>query len=732
MGQVLSIAELVGADLVLAPEELARLRMRAPNPVAESWGLGVLAEASGSAPSTLLQVLAEVMVELGLAESAAVSVLEPGGASGFCRWRAVAGQYGTKQGLTLPRDASPCGIVLDSTRALLFRRPARRFAVLQELLPAIFESLIIPLTTEGETWGAVWAVSHSSERPFDAEDVRLLTSLVRFVTQQLKLLDVPESFAVSAPSIQARSSQSATPGDGASLSAAIGPALAGNWGRPRLAPAKEGFCILEVSLDASNQPTDCRFLVVAPSFEERTGLKRALGKRIQDLLPAHESCWLELMGQVVRRGEPLKIPVQSLGLQGASTIFAARYGVEGARYVAILFIEGSGEPSSETKAPVEDRYWSLLDSLAEAFFVVEIIFDEHQRPLDFVFIEVNPAFAMHTGLYDVVGRRMREIAPNHEQHWFENFARVALTGEAARFESRAKELGERWFDVYAFRFGAAENRQVGVLSTDITVRKQIEQLVRRSHQLLEQQVEERAFDLLKANSVLQREVAQRIRAESARTELLRKLASAQEEERRRIARDLHDQTGQLLAGLALAIKSISQVEGVPAIAARRAADALRITDELSRQVHLLAVRLRPVALDDLGLSAALRQLVSEWVHATEIEVDLESGADSERLPPDVETALYRVVQESLTNVAKHARAKHVSVVVGRHGGNAVAMVEDDGRGFAPGSVGPGRLGLVGLRERVSLVGGSLDVESTRGRGTTVIARVPLSISEESS
>jgi signal transduction histidine kinase len=131
-------------------------------------------------------------------------------------------------------------------------------------------------------------------------------------------------------------------------------------------------------------------------------------------------------------------------------------------------------------------------------------------------------------------------------------------------------------------------------------------------------------------------------------------------------------------------------------------------------------------LDDLGLHAALRQLLGDWSRRYGIKVDLQAaGVTRERLPADVETVLYRVVQEAMTNVARHARAQHVSVVIERHGGQAIAVVEDHGVGFDPCANGHGRLGLVGMRERVTLAGGTFEVESEAGCGTTVIARLPL-------
>src|SRR5262249_45435714 len=136
---------------------------------------------------------------------------------------------------------------------------------------------------------------------------------------------------------------------------------------------------------------------------------------------------------------------------------------------------------------------------------------------------------------------------------------------------------------------------------------------------------------------------------------------------------------------------------------------------------------RPTVLDDVGLYAALAQHIAGWSDRTEIEVDYEAAAvETERLPADIETAVYRIVQEALTNVARHAKAHRVSVTISRHGGDVTVAVEDDGVGFnSEAAVTSGRLGLVGMQERVALIGGTLDVESSPGSGTTVLARFPL-------
>jgi two-component system sensor histidine kinase UhpB len=144
-----------------------------------------------------------------------------------------------------------------------------------------------------------------------------------------------------------------------------------------------------------------------------------------------------------------------------------------------------------------------------------------------------------------------------------------------------------------------------------------------------------------------------------------------------------------------------------------------------QDVRRLAVELRPKALDDFGLVPALQRLTDTFSEQTGIALELESRLPETRLPSEVETVLYRVVQEALTNVVKHARAEHVSILLRERDGAVAAVIEDDGRGFSLEAAEEEGLGLVGMRERVSLVDGRLDVESTEGGGTTIVVEVPL-------
>jgi signal transduction histidine kinase len=211
-------------------------------------------------------------------------------------------------------------------------------------------------------------------------------------------------------------------------------------------------------------------------------------------------------------------------------------------------------------------------------------------------------------------------------------------------------------------------------------------------------------------------------SERVASDALRRVVSAQELERQRLARELHDETGQALTSILLGLKSVEDAKS--ASEASAAAGELReLVVTTLQDVRRLAVELRPKALDDFGLVSALERLVETFHEQTGIEVDLEPRLGEERLPSDVETTLYRITQEALTNVVKHAQAKHVSIVLTRRDSSVSAVIEDDGRGFTAGSDGDG-LGLLGMRERIALVGGRLEVESSPGSGTTLSVEVP--------
>jgi PAS domain S-box-containing protein len=221
---------------------------------------------------------------------------------------------------------------------------------------------------------------------------------------------------------------------------------------------------------------------------------------------------------------------------------------------------------------------------------------------------------------------------------------------------------------------------------------------------------------------------QKREAERARTELLARLVFVQEDERRRIARDMHDQFGEQLTALSLRIALLKQACADHADLAGQAEALEAIAQRLDRDVDQLVWDLRPTALDDLGLRAALTNHIDDWSQRSNIAAELHtSGLLDDRLAPEVETALYRIAQEALNNVAKHSQARRVEVILERRSDCVLLILEDDGVGFdeaGGGSAGRG-FGLVGMQERAALVGASLQIESTPGKGTTILVRMPV-------
>jgi two-component system, NarL family, sensor histidine kinase UhpB len=212
------------------------------------------------------------------------------------------------------------------------------------------------------------------------------------------------------------------------------------------------------------------------------------------------------------------------------------------------------------------------------------------------------------------------------------------------------------------------------------------------------------------------------RIEEERRRSGRLVMRAQEEERRRLARDLHDEVNQALTAILLRLEALAQ-EAPPA-RADEVAELKRLVNQAMGELLNLARQLRPTALDDHGLVPALEAQLKRFSTSTGVEVRLKRDGDPEVLPEDVQTALYRVTQEALANVARHAGATAVEVDVALAADRVELRVRDDGAGFHPGDVhGEGGLGLGGMAERARLVGGALDVRSAPGGGTTLTLRI---------
>ena len=293
--------------------------------------------------------------------------------------------------------------------------------------------------------------------------------------------------------------------------------------------------------------------------------------------------------------------------------------------------------------------------------------------------------------------------------------------------------GDEELALKAIKLGAQDYLFKGAINSQLLLRtmryaverKRGEEALRRAHDELEQRVRERTAELSTANTQLTEQIAERRRAEEELRRLSHRLVEVQESERRGIARELHDEIGQILTGLKLALEMAARS---PAWTIEQKLDqSLTLVNDLMGRVRDLSLDLRPAMLDDLGLLHALLWHFERYTLQTGVRVVFKHAGIEERLDTRIETAAYRIVQEALTNVARHAGVDEVKVAISADAENLAVLVEDRGAGFVPDAAlaAGASSGLAGMRERAQLLGGTLAIESAPGEGTKVMALLPI-------
>lgn len=259
-----------------------------------------------------------------------------------------------------------------------------------------------------------------------------------------------------------------------------------------------------------------------------------------------------------------------------------------------------------------------------------------------------------------------------------------------------------------------------------------EETLERAYSEMERRVRERTDELTKANASLQSEIADRKEKEELLRQLSGHLMQAQDQERRRIARELHDNSGQTLAAIAVNLSRIENlVPDAPAKVRNLVADTAAMAEQTSREIRTVSYLMHPPLLDEAGLLAAINWLANGFSQRSGIRAEVDAPAQFDRLPADIEVTVFRIVQETLTNVARHSGSKTAFIKLTRQPGEIVLTVRDEGRGIPPeklekvhGNVSALGVGVAGVWERVRQFGGELEINSN-SRGTTVMVVVPL-------
>jgi signal transduction histidine kinase/FixJ family two-component response regulator len=465
-----------------------------------------------------------------------------------------------------------------------------------------------------------------------------------------------------------------------------------------------------------------------------------------------------------------------------------------ARVAAHLEMARLRREAAEQIRQSEDRYHKLFSTLMEGFCIVEVSFDANNRPVDYRFLEVNSAFEGQTGLHDAQGKLMRDLAPEHEAHWFEIYGKVALTGEPARFVNEARALG-RWYDVSAYRVGGQDSRKVAILFNDITEIKRAaealhesearlrkvnaelsrhvaeqqaanaalrdarraavnlmkdsvasreraeqtaaelresEEALKKAHDELELRVRDRtselseAFERLRVENIQRKQLEDTLRQSEYQVRFFAsQCLTAQETERKRIAGELHDSIAASLGAMKYRIDKIGEDMKQGLCGPDPLQDLGVKVAEINSEVRRIMADLRPSILDDLGITAAMKWFCREYQKTySHISVENQIGLSEDEVPDSLKTPIFRICQEAMNNTAKYSKASLVNLSLTKEDAKIQLTIQDNGQGFDPETVRKG-MGLSTMRERAELSGGSFELESTKGKGTTVRASWPI-------
>ncbi len=300
-------------------------------------------------------------------------------------------------------------------------------------------------------------------------------------------------------------------------------------------------------------------------------------------------------------------------------------------------------------------------------------------------------------------------------------------GSAADERWHLRKDGSRFY-ASGFQTALYENGNLtgyAKIARDLTERVTLEEQLQSANTDLELKIQKRT-------SELKSEINKHKKSEEERTLLLSKIVSIQEDERKRISRDLHDHLGQKLTALSLTLELVKQKCEKDELC-KLIEQAQERAKEVDSELSFLAWELRPATIDEFGLEVTLEDYTKEFSRHFQILVEFNSrGFKRKRLLPELEINLYRIAQEALNNIAKHAQATNVSVLLEKPDNHIVLIIEDNGVGFALNEKTnrSNRLGLVGMNERAVLIGGKVEIESKKGKGTTIYARVPLQFTNE--
>ena len=827
----------VSLESILLTEELRRRPSRPPDYEKENRALVRLASALADSPRTILQTLADTILDVCRADSAGISLLTTDDGGKRFYWPAIAGRWKPHIGGGTPRDFGPCGDVLDRNTSLLFTHVERRYAYFRPVEPPVEEALLVPFYAQGRAVGTIWAVAHDARRKFDAEDERLMRSLGTFASSAYQILasldavkfegaereraevavrrsdamlrDFVETATVAlhwvgSDGIILWANQAELDLLGYSREEYIGHHIS-EFHADRAAIAdiaarlthgetlkeyearlrcKDGS-IRHVIINSSALFEDGKFVHTRCFTRDITKRKRAEDqvreserrfREMIDALPAaiyttdaegrlthFNPAAVELSGRVPELGTdrwcvtwklfrpdgtqlphdecPMAIALKEGRIVEGSEIIAER--PDGRR----VWLSPYPTPLHDAEGRISGGVNMLVDiterkKAERATGLLAAIVDSSDdaivsKNLDGTITSWNEAAERMFGYSarEAVGQHTTLIIPpdrrSEETDILERLKRGERIEHCQTVRLR-KDGAPLDISLTISPVKDAAGRVVGAskVARDITRQKQNERALRESEERfralschLEEQVLARTQELERRNTEVLKQ------AEVLR-ELSRQLMHAQDEERRRVARELHDSAGQMLASLGMNLTTIIQhaKQSSPQLIGA-AEDGQRTVRQLTQEIRTVSYLLHPPLLDEAGLSEALRVYINGLKDRSGLDISLLVPADFGRLPDEMELVIFRLVQECLTNVHRHSGSKNAVVRLACEGATVSLEVQDEGKGISAERLSEVRahgsgVGIAGMRERVRQLGGRFAIES-KGAGTTMSFSFPL-------
>ncbi|MBC8011152.1 MAG: PAS domain S-box protein, partial [Burkholderiales bacterium] len=451
----------------------------------------------------------------------------------------------------------------------------------------------------------------------------------------------------------------------------------------------EGYCVIEMITSRGGRPLDYRFLEVNPAFERQSGLIDARGKRILELVPDIDSHWIRSYGKIARSGEPLRFIADVKALDRVFDIYACPVGGKGSGKLALIFNDITERRKVEERLRVSEvRYRRLFEAALDGVLLLD--------PATRKITDSNPFMSNLLGYTheELVGKELFEIGLLKDEAASQAMVRKLKRKGQVRYEDlplQREDGRHQDVEVVANLYQEDGRTVIQCNIRDITARKRAEETQRglvvmtaSNVKLKKEIVRRRAVEaaLTKSERRARLLLAQARALQQKLRDLSRRMMGVEEEQRKKISRELHDDISQLLVGIIVHLANVTKAATLDPDSIQKTLTPLRrMVEESIRVVHRFARELRPAMLDDLGLVPALESYIHDFPEAKGRRIEFTAFTGVESLDAEKRTMLYRVAQEALTNMAKHSHAKLVRVKLSKTHGRVRLEVSDDGRSF---------------------------------------------------